>query len=1285
MLSPVGVVLSSAGDVFASESSNNDIRRLLSTGLAGPSPSYFPPSLFNGPKGLALNGDGSLLYIADQTNDAIEVLHLADNLLTVFASSGDGISRPVDVAVDSSDNLYVLNQGTNGNGSIEQFDRFGNLLGVVATNLAKPTAFRLKGGAEFFVAQQDGAIQHFGSGFSNTIVTIPTPGVQLQGIDLFDDGTIAVSDAGNHVIWQVSPVTNAISLLTGSIGVPGSTLGGARFARLNQPHQLARAVGNLLIAADYGNNRLVVIDRLGAVTNVLNSTNALVWYGRSGDPHGNGDPQFAPMSLPTGLVLNTAGDVFASEALFNDVRRLISTGLTAPQPPIPPPAAPTIFAVVTNYGQVSLTWSVSANATGYKVKRSSSYMGPYSTIASTTATNYTDNTVLNGTTYYYVVSATGAGGESPDSDPVTAIVPLPPVASPEIGYVDFPATSTPVAYTSVFHPVSSSIFNNDAIIVIEGAPGSQTYYTYGPTPASGSIPDPNSASASAPVGYQDGMSSSQVASYSIAQVMPDLTIKAIGEKADGSPNSDIAQARFQFIAANPFITGNNAAQFTVSDITAGAQMWDTYGTTNVPDPTNASPSLGPISSGTTLSLQFPPGQSNLVFKLIAFRANYKPSAVWVYNFNVSDYLPRIAISPNSGYYPMGQTIAVSSESSSVYYTTDGSDPTTNSLPVTMSGSMGLIKWFNSTNDLQGLRVKAINPDGLGDTTAGQPATENTIGAPADFNSAIYAGIGSQIVVPVVVNLKTNTTIQSCQFRVEVSPNGSAKPALGLSQLSPRTNDFIPLKWPILAGAPGSMTVSNYTSGGTLGLKIAALGANAMSFQDFAVVALLRIAIPFEANEGDSYSLAVSYPSATSDGQYAAVPLAAMPPTTILVTNVAYMVGDSASSLGGWYNAGGFGNGGLDNSDVNLVFNAALGIRVPYAFSDVFNAMDAYPEDAIGFVGGDGLIRFLDWNVILLRSLGFETNNWLRAWSADGNLTNMPVSLPAPAFTGGGAPPGSKSTAPWYRQALLGALSAGNALAGGTVHVPVYVKLADGAMLSGLQFRVIVTPQGAAPPLTQAPQLSLAPGVASPTLQQSFDPSDMGFGWALGSFDYLSRSSNFLGWITFTMPATAQAGETYLVSFVNVDGAPDLSTQYDFETRSAYVALGGVAPPPSICSDEWKIHFFGSLSNPLAGNLVDADGDGVPNWMEFLAGTDPTNPNSWLQLSIAITQTGDMQSQRTLHWLTAPGRAYEVQCSPNPSGGLWSTLATVSGDGTVATCADSKSTASALFYRLRVLP
>ena len=73
---------------------------------------------------------------------------------------------------------------------------------------------------------------------------------------------------------------------------------------------------------------------------------------------------------------------------------------------------------------------------------------------------------------------------------------------------------------------------------------------------------------------------------------------------------------------------------------------------------------------------------------------------------------------------------------------------------------------------------------------------------------------------------------------------------------------------------------------------------------------------------------------------------------------------------------------------------------------------------------------------------------------------------------------------------------------------------------------------------------------------------------------------------------------------------------NLETRSASVTVGGPAVPASICSDDWKLHFFDSLTDPRAADTADPDGDGMPNWMEFLAGTSPIDPTSKLQFTSA---------------------------------------------------------------------
>lgn len=92
------------------------------------------------------------------------------------------------------------------------------------------------------------------------------------------------------------------------------------------------------------------------------------------------------------------------------------------------PAAPTGLQAAGGNAQVTLTWSPSAGAASYNVKRSTTSGGPYTTAASPTSPSYTDTGLTNGTTYYYVVSAVNSAGESPNSAEAKATPNAPPGA-----------------------------------------------------------------------------------------------------------------------------------------------------------------------------------------------------------------------------------------------------------------------------------------------------------------------------------------------------------------------------------------------------------------------------------------------------------------------------------------------------------------------------------------------------------------------------------------------------------------------------------------------------------------------------------------------------------------------------------------------------------------------------------------------------------------------------------------------------------------------------------------
>ena len=186
-------------------------------------------------------------------------------------------------------------------------------------------------GTVFVADNQNHAIRRIGT---NGVVTtlaglLGTPGSadgsgstarfdSPTSLALGSDGTLYVSDTGNHTIRRVSPA-GTVTTLAGAAGSADYADGPAASARFNQPLGLGIAPDGTAFVADSGNHLIRAIATNGTVSILAGNPETF------GSADGTGTNAF--FNCPVGLALAPDGSLFVSDANNFTIRRVTPAGV----------------------------------------------------------------------------------------------------------------------------------------------------------------------------------------------------------------------------------------------------------------------------------------------------------------------------------------------------------------------------------------------------------------------------------------------------------------------------------------------------------------------------------------------------------------------------------------------------------------------------------------------------------------------------------------------------------------------------------------------------------------------------------------------------------------------------------------------------------------------------------------------------------------------------------------------------------------------------------------------
>lgn len=271
-------------------------------------------AVVNAPWGIAVD-DSENLYITDPQNKVVRKVDGASAIITTMAGNPNWsgtqdarlalnakLSDPLDVAVDTSGNLFVVESKAN---IVERVDASTGVISIVAGT---------------------GTAGYSGDGGAATAAQLNLP----TSVAVDKTGNLFIADYGNNVIRMVSATNGKITTIAGTGKAAYSGDGGpAAKADLKWPQYVAVDAQENVYIGDYSNCAIRrIASGTGVITRVAGSVTAS-GIGVCGFEGDGADARGAQLNQPLGMAIDARGNLYIADSKNFRLRVVGSNGASA--------------------------------------------------------------------------------------------------------------------------------------------------------------------------------------------------------------------------------------------------------------------------------------------------------------------------------------------------------------------------------------------------------------------------------------------------------------------------------------------------------------------------------------------------------------------------------------------------------------------------------------------------------------------------------------------------------------------------------------------------------------------------------------------------------------------------------------------------------------------------------------------------------------------------------------------------------------------------------------------